>query len=357
MNLSKLPFLVCPARVKDTPCGGPLTVGEGPLATLYAPGTEDELWEGGLTCSRCTGWYPVVAGVAVVLPDVQGYLGANGTRMATDAEQYAGLSAGAATWLRAQAAADTGAKPYGADFRLSQHYDTLADAVDALTPDGTLYDSFRANVREWSVCQPFDVLAEMGERHGRHGGLLLDAGCGPGGLTYRMAANAMLAFGIDVSFLAILLARRVVLRLPNPLHAYELRQTTSTTVERPLPAETRPQTEFLVADCRALPFAAGLFDTVCSANVIDMAGGEPVVQESARVLRREGLFLLTDPFKFESPDDLGGEVDPLHATRLWMERARLHVLEERDGVPWAWPVYDRHFRLYFNYCAAARKAD
>jgi hypothetical protein len=30
------------------------------------------------------------------------------------------------------------------------------------------------------------------------------------------------------------------------------------------------------------------------------------------------------------------------------------VEAERDGVPWAWFTYDRHWRLYFNYCAAAR---
>src|SRR5260221_6301228 len=76
-------------------------------------------------------------------------------------------------------------------------------------------------------------------------------------------------------------------------------------VERPLRVRHAENGELLVADCAAAPFAPGLFDAVCSSNVIDMAGLEKPLDDAARVLRPGAVLVLSDPFYFRK-----GEAPP-----------------------------------------------
>src|SRR5207248_422650 len=98
-----------------------------------------------------------------------------------------------------------------------------------------------------------------------------------------------------------------------------------------------------------------LFDAVFSSNVIDIAGLEPPLDEAARLLRPGGVLLLSDPFYFRDGAAPPGE--PRAAVRAALQHRGLSVEREQDAVPWAWATYDRHWRLYFNYCLAARRAE
>jgi SAM-dependent methyltransferase len=112
--------------------------------------------------------------------------------------------------------------------------------------------------------------------------------------------------------------------------------------------------ECVVGDCAAPPFPDGLFDAVLSCNIIDIVGMEGPLDAAARMLRPGGVLALSDPFYFKEGQAPPG--DPRNAVRAALTARGLRVEQERDGVPWAWATYDRHWRLYFNYCLAARKS-
>src|SRR5262249_34115237 len=160
--------------------------------------------------------------------------------------------------------------------------------------------------------------------------MALDAGCGGGGLVARIAPAFQAVFGVDLSFLAVLLARRAVLHRPERERTYLLSVRRGQEEERPLSIPRAGTAEMGAGDCTALPFAEGLFDAVCSSNVVDIAGLEAPLDEAARVLRPGGTLLLSDPFYFRDGEAPPGE--PRAAVRAALQGRGLRIEQDQDGV-------------------------
>jgi SAM-dependent methyltransferase len=101
---------------------------------------------------------------------------------------------------------------------------------------------------------------------------VLDAGCGTGYGSAELSQTANVT-GVDVSSDAIEYA---------------------STTYYPLVGDLR----FLIASCTALPFTAAAFDVVVAFEVIEhLADYHAFLDESARVLTRDGLFIVSSPNK------------------------------------------------------------
>lgn len=355
MKASIAPLLECPASLSISRCGGmlsPRPLDGLPLRT--APDDPDELLEAALRCGTCGREFPILSGVAVLTPDPDAYLRRYRDAVARDIGRHGDWSEGARNWFNQRTRKEKVQEDYGADFRYSQQFEDPWSVARAMVdePDST-YGEFAAWLRAIQGQNPYDVLANWARERVTERRFLLDAGCGGGGLVARASAGYQAAFGVDLSFLAILLARRAVLHRPERERSYLLPVRRGVEVERPLSIPAAPNAEFVVGDCAAVPFPASLFDAVSSCNVIDIAGIERPLAEAARVLRTGGALVLADPFFWR--DGEAPEGDPRAAVRQALEKCRLRVETERDGVPWAWATYDRHWRVYFSYCLAARK--
>ena len=356
MKHSVLPLLACP-RLPRPACGGMLTLhAPDRLPLRSAPGDPDEILEGGLRCTQCGAGYPILSGVAVLHPDGPEYLRRYYPAVLRDLDRHGQVSPAGRAWLTRGFGGSAGAEDYGADFRFSQQFEDPWDVARAMAEQpGEVYGPFAEWLRGISGHGPYDVLAGWAVEWVRERHMVVDAGCGGGGLLALVAPLFGAAFGVDLSFLAILLARRAVLHRPEAERSYFLTPRRGTEVERPLSLRRADNAELVVGDCMALPFADGLFDAVCSSNVIDIAGLDAPLDEAARVLRPGGTLLLSDPFYFRDGEAPEGE--PRAAVRAAIESRGLAITAERDAVPWAWATYDRHWRLYFNYCLAARRVD
>jgi SAM-dependent methyltransferase len=130
------------------------------------------------------------------------------------------------------------------------------------------------------------------EHHARYGwaarlvsaGRVLDAGCGTGSGTARLAEHAHAAVGVDVSPGAIADARQ--------RHGDEA--------------------SFVEGDMRSLPFEAGEFDfVVCFEAFAHVAETELVLDELRRVLRPGGTLLVSSPNRGAYPTG-----NPLHLAEL-----------------------------------------
>ncbi|MBM3983675.1 MAG: class I SAM-dependent methyltransferase [Planctomycetes bacterium] len=115
------------------------------------------------------------------------------------------------------------------------------------------------------VVERFTALAP-----GWHGGRALDFGCGAGGLTYRIAAHAREAVGIDIEQYKLDFAAAQAERL------------------------NVPNARFVCSASAALPFADDSFDCVFCIDVVEhLPTPEKFVAEFRRVLRPGGQLLLS----------------------------------------------------------------
>jgi SAM-dependent methyltransferase len=98
---------------------------------------------------------------------------------------------------------------------------------------------------------------------------LLDAACGRGSLTFRLAKRTRAAYGFDISAQAIRRARRVAERAGS-------------------------STQFATASAEHLPFKTESFDKIVSSSSLEhFRDGELAIAEMARVLRAGGTLVLT----------------------------------------------------------------
>jgi len=356
MKQSVLPLLACPHALGSALCGGMLTVSSSAgLPTRLAADDPDELLEGILRCGSCGTEHPVLCGVALLVPRPEEYLRKHQDAILRDIDRHAALPPAARSWLTRRYGGARRQEEYGADFRYSQQFEDPWAVAQAMTENPeALYGPFAGWLRQASGAGPYDVLSDWAQELVPQRHLALDAGCGGGGLLARLAPRFASAFGVDYSFLAILLARRALLHRPEPERTYCLTLRRGQETERPLRAPRLDHSELVVADCAALPFSSGLFDAVCSSNVVDIAGIDGPLDEAVRVLRPGGALLFSDPFYFRDGEAPPG--DPRQAIEDGLTHRGLHVEQRQDAVPWVWATYDRHWHLYFNYCLAARRA-
>ena len=125
------------------------------------------------------------------------------------------------------------------------------------------------------------------------GARVLDVACGEGYGSALLARSAARVTGADLAQDAIAHARRRYAAQAN--------------------------VEFHKADCAALPFADGSFDAVVSFETIEhVARQDAFLDEVRRVLRSDGLFILSCPNKIEYTDKRG-VVNAFHVRELYRE--------------------------------------
>jgi SAM-dependent methyltransferase len=358
MLLSTLPQLRCPVCV------------DGPASTLALDPVPkqagDDVLYGSLRCARCESAFPILAGVALLLDDVESYLCAHAqgiSLLVPDAEipeAYRGSYASAKAAL-AGSEEDLESERVNALYFLN-HY---------AQPKGRWWRPAKGFSPEidrlvkscWGK-GPFARLAAWTKPHEKL--RALELGCGVGGLARALLPRLDSYLGVDTSFAAIALARHVNLGAPYP-HAIRIPQDLyrgplPREIPTPKPLRGKP-VDFVVAELENLPVPPRTFDFVAALNVIDVIARPADLPERQRELLRDGgLAAVSSPFLWDEavleslredlPETVSTSSDAL--IRLY-ERARFRVLKSAEHVPWLFLEHFRKIGFYSVHVLLLRK--
>lgn len=372
MNAGLLEEAVCPADRGGASCHGRLVLDDRhPVLRSRARTDGEEILEALLSCTGCGNRYPILLGVPVLIAPIGPYLRtfyhqmeeaqrAHGefhalTKRFLTERMLDALDRPRADLFRRPGIAFVGQDPQYISAGIEFHYRTRATGAEY--PHG----SVAAYLWEVPDSPQREALAYF-DRSGRPAdGRALEVGCHVGGFVHDLARRASIAYGVDLAYRAILVARQIAKGIPCPKGVYSAYQVSDVSVERPFQADPRENTEFLVASGARLPFPGGFFATVACFHVSEVADDGPaLLDDIARVLRPGGLQVLASIDGLREPAHEGaarGEGAGLSPHDALRERLRrtCRVLEEKDDVPWIRRNSRRSFMVHMSHCLWGEK--
>ena len=355
--MQSLNWLACPAPG----CAGPVT----PLPSFeaqYGDPDRRELEEAVLACGRCGSEYPVLLGVALLEVDLGSYLAAFWEEIESCAAGMPGdgISRAMRSYLGIPSAFTGQAGPapdrenlgWTVSPYLQAHFDPGSLGADL--PEGWWRSTIAGHRR--NVQDPYSFLLERARAAAPGTGLAVDVGTSVGRGAAELAGSFEYSLGVDLSFRAILAARRHLLGAPSPLGEYLLETEKGRWEPQALPqAPPVENLDFVVASGAALPVAVGGAACVSGFNVL-CAATDPLalLDDFARVLSPGGLLLVSSPFWSDTDGDSPSAISGPEA--LLAELApHFQVVEERDAVPWLLRLARRRWNVYLCHCVVATR--
>ena len=312
----------------------PLTLAGG------ASSDADAVRHGVLVCAaaECGARYPVIDGLAVLVPDLEHYLSEAAVYLLTRDDLPAETMDLIGASLPANSFFDAARQHLSSYAR--DHYGAWdpEESPDAPPPGSS-----------WTLIEA--GLARAGSVEGP----IVELGCAAGGGCFRLAEQLGLpVLGIDLSAPLIRLAQHVVdrgtVRYPRRIAGTAYRDR-----EFPLPFARRGLVDFWLADALTPPLASATAGLVLAVNVIDcVQDPERLIASVADLLRPGGKAILATPFDWSVTATarerwLGGRTAhdaPPSLTSVLVKESRLRLVSIEPDLPWTIRLHERATMTY-----------
>lgn len=270
-----LQILRCPAQ--KGACNGNLELEVDDWTLQELLGVK-EIQSGRLSCAQCETFFPIISGVAIVVPDVDQYIREHIAAITryVNPEQLALKDAG----IRHLFENINHSAPSEWDLEservtswyFANHYLSSEQLLNSLKREGitpgagvtTLIEQF------WDMGLSSLVRTYLDARVDS----ILDLGCSVGGALWFSRTRAKQCLGIDLSFSAIKLARQINLHLkpdvPLVVPGDRLNNPPFVTALSPENLVDSGMVDFVVGDVNNLPVQKDMWEVIISANLIDM---------------------------------------------------------------------------------------
>lgn len=374
MYPSTLNVLKCPQKTGKHLCAGTLLLQTKKKSNHVRAGEQDIL-EGTISCSKCHSRYPILAGIAVLVPDVRAYL----------MEHVKGIS----RWVTDQEIPSEFRREF---LEMKQELyeehieeDLEAERVNALYLM-THYLSTQSEERWWNPSQgtkstlientilqhwdagPFSTIAQNLQKHGpTHPSEMVELGCGVGGLLSVLKPHLKRYLGVDSSFASIALARHLNLQgshtqsfdIPEDL----LAGTISRKVQVKISIPESIAADFFVGDIAAPPLQESRWDLCTALNVMDMLDSPEILPKiQSRLLKSNGYAIQSCPYIWHAqvartlrkklPKTIRTSQDAVE----WLYKQEgFSIPFKTDQLPWLFFKHVRQLEIYSVHLLFAKK--
>ncbi len=359
-------LLRCVARKT---CGGALelktTEGDSNIDIKY----------GSLSCLKCKTEYPILAGVAIIVPKVREYLLAHVKGISKHVPDLQIPKEFRKEFIAYRKQVDE--EPIEIDLEsdrvnalyLMNHYLSVQDSKFEWwkNPHAETSPVIESLVKQYWDQGPFAKVKEWIEGAPE----VIELGCGVGGLWSKIREQVKSYLGVDNAFQSIILARHLNLgielkqdlRIPSDLLQGVLSQE--------FPAEYRKNDirnsdgslDFVVGDIESPPLAKNFWDVCISLNTIDMLE-EPklLAQVQKEHIKTKGLAIQSGPYiwnekvsrriRSQIPKDVA---DSASAIEWLYTKAGFEMVKVQDHIPWLFFKHGRQLELYSVHMFLAQK--
>jgi SAM-dependent methyltransferase len=364
MRLGTAASLSCPGL--EASCGGSFSV-----QVAEQSGSAPDILYGQLNCGSCHAQFPILAGVAILVPDVESYLHEHYKGIAKLVPDSRIPEAYAEAWMDAKKNLETE----------SVEEDLESERVNSLY---LLNHYLKANDPWWKKARLGPLFSELVEKYWDHGPFekiksilsadapvsLLEMGCGVGGLYRELSGVVSQYLGVDSSFASIALARHINLGAPYAGELFApvdlLSGSLSESIHLPLsspPDQADQQVDFIVGDALLPPLKLGIWDASASLNMLDMIPEpENFPALHASLVKPSGLLIQSCPYLWhpESSARVRAAVpstirDSGEAARWLYENAGMVMEKQFVQVPWLFYKHSRQLEIFSTHVFSARK--
>ena len=365
-------------RVRCPACGGVLT-----LTTPFGTAPESEITTGTLACSGCAEKYPIVAGVAVLVPNANDYLLAHAKGVAKFARaddlpkkirrDFKGILAELADDSE-HIAEDLESERVIALYLLTHYYDAGSlewwKAPGGEDSDPLIDSLIRTHWDHGPFRKIEDLLAtRLTDRRLESGFQVVELGCGVGGLARRLPAEFGAYLGVDTSFASVAAARAFNLGVARPHSVSVPADLIGGALARALPSpdllspHLRANVDFVVGDIDGSPAAPENYAVSIALNAIDMLDDPAALPRSqSRSLKKGGLAIQSGPYVWHPVVAealrlrFGADAaDSAEVVVALYEKAGLRVEKSLRHVPWLFFKHLRQLEVYSTHLLFATK--
>lgn len=367
MLLSSLHLLRCPGYTTT------LTLCSGKLSLLETKKSTDIIF-GTLVCQKCEATYPILAGVAILVNDVEEYLQHHVkgiSALVKDAEIPAIYRE---SFLQAKSEIEIG---FTEEDLESQRINALYYMNHYLSAEKSKKnpwwrpknEAFSADIdlliKKFWDHGPFAKIAEWTKKLKNQN--VIELGCGVGGLAQVLSKVADSYLGVDSAFASIALARHIHIGTPYalsiqiPQDLYHGPFTGKTLL--PKLSQKKKNIDFVVGELENLPVVNGEFDLSIALNAIDMiADPSELPKLQYELLKKDGIAIQSCPYIWQKSvaEDLRKSLPPKiksssAAVECLYEKSGFNIFKKIEHLPWLFLKHFRQLEIYSVHLFAARK--
>jgi hypothetical protein len=352
-------------------CRCPLDIEEQDKISYFV-GRQLEIDYGYLLCSGCETSYPILSGVALLVPDVCGYLKEHARAIAKYVTRDQLPARFRDCFPEEENSENNSEWDLESDrvssWYIANHYLDSRRLLLELQKNDAMPSPFLTNlIREFWDVGPFSLLERYLSANNPSDGAFIDLGCNVGGSIKIARQYNETCLGIDLSFTAIKFARQINLNVrPDSrlcIPGDRLSGVTSLEISTPQQSNEGGFADFIVGNLQSLPVKEGIWRTVASMSIIDMLKRPemlPVVQN--RLLEDSGSVVHMCPYVWseETAHYLRGLLptgftDSARAVENLYQSAGFEIHEAEYDIPWLFFKHKRQIEFYALHAFCAIK--
>ncbi|OFZ19637.1 MAG: hypothetical protein A2X94_17500 [Bdellovibrionales bacterium GWB1_55_8] len=360
------------SRLRCPACTGPLKIHSGTLAAAVY-----EITSGTLRCENCQATYPILAGVAILVEDIAGYLIEHAKGIARLVPDSSIPPDFLDDYLQAKSELTT--EHIEEDLEAERvialyfmnHYLSTSHAPSWFKPSSGTTGSplIESLIREHWDSGPHAKIVEWVMEFSDRKPIqsTIELGCGVAGLSKMLRPRTSYYLGVDSSFASIALGRHLALgapydravRIPGDL----LDGPVSMKIELPITPALDGSADLIVGNLDNLPVIREQFDLALALNAIDMLDepeGLPQLQHD--LLKKGGMAIQSCPYIWHEsvaahlreilPKDIK---DSAKAVEWLYAQSGFQIEKKSNHVPWLFFKHLRQLEIYSVHLLAGLK--